>query len=97
MIIENEAVAFILAIVVLIFFIIERSQLLEFPRWKLFVAVFCVCTAGWLFTILEGLWKGFALELTLATLFNTFEHLCYAASSLLFTLWCWKVFGSKEA
>ncbi|MBN1124725.1 MAG: hypothetical protein JXA82_06945 [Sedimentisphaerales bacterium] len=96
MIVENEIVAFVLAIAVLIFFISERVQLHKFPACKTFVATFCVCTAGWFFTVLEGMWVGVTLEWELNSLFNTIEHICYAASSLLFTLWCWKAFKDRE-
>lgn len=97
MIQENEIVAFALAIGVLVFFITARLRLREFPAWKIFVASFCVCTMGWLFTVLEGLWSGLAIGPLLESLFNAVEHVCYAVTSLLFALWCWKALhGPKE-
>ena len=96
MILENEVIAFVLAIGVLFFFFSTRARLRELPAWTLFLATFCVCTAGWFFTIVEGVWAGFPRERELQILFNAAEHLCYAASSLLFTLWCWKAFDGRK-
>ena len=92
MIQENELVTLIVGFGVLLFFVTAQSRLREFPAWRTFTAAFCVYVCGWILTVLEGLWAGFAAELLLASLFNAAEHICYTVSSLLLTVWCWRAF-----
>jgi len=85
---ENEIVMLLLGGGVLIFILRNRFRLKRLPASKLLISGFYVLFAGWVLTILEDFfWEG---------IFNCFEHMCYAGSSLLVVFWCWKVFGSKE-
>lgn len=92
----NEIVTLILGIGVLLFVMTGYLRFREFPEWKTFAAAFCVYCVGWLLTILEGLWVGFVAELLLASTFNVVEHVFYTTGSILFAIWCWKVFGVRK-
>jgi len=88
MIQENEIIVLFLALGVLIFILGSRQKFQRIPVSKIFVAGFYVLLAGWILTVLEGLfWQ---------ELLNILEHICYAASSVLMAVWCWKVFGSGK-
>ena len=84
MIQENEVVMLILGIGVMIFFTAGRVRIKELPSWRMFLLAFVVLLAGWVLTVLEGF---FWLE----TL-NLIEHICYAVSTILIAVWCWRVF-----
>lgn len=89
MIQENEILMLLLGICVFIFIQKNWKRLQNIPESKTLIAGFWVVLVGWLMTVLEG----FFLE----ELLNYIEHICYAGSSLLMVLWCWKVFrGGKE-
>ncbi len=89
MIQENEIVMFVLALGVLIFLLINYSNLRCIPSFKSITAGFCVFTLGWAMTILEGFfWT--------ATL-NILEHLCYAIGAILMVFWLWQVFGKTRS
>jgi hypothetical protein len=88
MIQENEIIMLLLGIGVLIFILGNRLQLQRLPVSKILIAGFHMLLAGWILTILEGfLWKD---------LLNFIEHTCYATSSILIAVWCWKVFESDK-
>jgi len=96
---ENELVAFILGASVLIFLVVprlSRLRLQEFPSWRLFLGAFCAYVAGWAFTVLEGPWGSSATARLVYTLFNSMEHVCYAAGSVLFALWVWRTCHRPE-
>jgi len=88
MIQQNEIVMLLLGIGVLVFIIGNRQQLKRLPFSSILITGFCILLAGWILTVLEG----FFFKATL----NLFEHLCYAASSILVATWSWKVFGAKK-
>lgn len=85
---ENEIVMFLLGIGVFIFTLINQLKLKRLPEWKILISGFYFLIAGWTLTVLEGFfWKG--------TL-NYLEHICYAVSSVLVAIWCWRAFGDKK-
>ena len=88
MIQENEIIMLLLGIGVLIFILGNRLKLKRLPSSSIFITGFCVLLLGWIMTVLESyFWK---------ELLNFFEHICYAASSVLVATWSWKVFGRRE-
>jgi hypothetical protein len=85
---ENEIVMLILGGGVLVFTLINLSRLKRIPAWKILITGFYVLLAGFVLTVLESFfWKDFL---------NLLEHMCYAASSAIVAVWCWKVFESKK-
>ncbi len=89
MIHNNEIILLILGLGVLIFFGVHRKRMQNIPKPGCFFSAFAVLTAGWVLTVLEGLfWPD---------LLNLLEHLCYALSSILLTVWCWTVLSGREA
>lgn len=81
---ENEIVMLLIGVGVLIFILGSRSRLKRLPASNILIAGFYTLLAGWVLTVLEGLfWEG---------VLNHLEHLCNAVSSVLVAVWCWKVF-----
>ena len=75
MIQENEIIMLLLGIGVLIFILGNRLKLKRLPSSSILITGFCVLFVGWVMTVLESYpWKDFL---------NLFEHICYAASSML--------------
>ena len=71
-----------------IFILVNKQKVKRIPLAKLLIAGFCVLLAGYVLTIFEGIfWKDFL---------NVLEHICYAASSILMAVWCWKIFVVKK-
>jgi hypothetical protein len=86
---ENEIVMLLLGGGVLIFTINKRVLFKRLPEWKILTTAFYVLFWGWMMTVIEDfLWY---------ELLNLLEHICYATSSVLMVVWCWKVFGLKKA
>ena len=85
---ENEIVMLLGGGGVLVFIFANHLKLKRVRAWKILTGGFCVLLAGWLFTVLEGFF--------LKAVFNFLEHMCYAASSVLIAVWCWKGFGSRK-
>ncbi len=85
---ENELIIFLLGAAVLIFLIVNRQSVINIPEHKILTTSFYVLSFAWAATIVEGFFLG--------DLLNLFEHLSYAASSVLLTVWCWKVFYKGE-
>ena len=89
MISENEVVTLLLGIGVLVFIGINRMEFRRLPESKTLIAAVGMFMASWMFTVLEGFsWEGFL---------NFLEHVSYAGGSILVAIWCWKLFGRKEA
>jgi hypothetical protein len=86
---ENEIVMLLLGVGVLILVLANRIRLKRVPASKILITGFYIFLAGWAMTVLEGFfWED---------LLNYLEHICYAGSSLLMVIWCWKVFrGSRK-
>lgn len=87
---ENEVIMLLLGVGVLIFVLGSRLQLRRLPASNILILGFYFLFGGWVLTVLEGFfWQG---------PLNYLEHMCYAISSVLVAVWCWRVFGSgKEA
>jgi len=82
MIFENELIMLLLGLGVLAFHLRNRSAFNRIIHAPLLSASLYLLVAAWCFTVLEGFfWHD---------LLNLLEHACYAASSLLLTLWVWK-------
>ena len=89
MIQNNELILLILGLGVLIFFSVLRNRMQDIPKPGCFYSAFAVLTAGWLLTVLEGLFW--------TDLLNLLEHVCYALSSILLAVWCWTVLNGRGA
>jgi hypothetical protein len=85
---ENEIVMLLLGIGVLIFTLNNLSQLKRIPKWRILIWTFHTVLGGWLLTVLESFFWN--------ELLNLLEHTCYAVSSVLMAVWCWKVFGAEK-
>ena len=85
---ENEVVMLLLGVGVLIFISGSRPRLERLASWRILAGGFYVLLVGWNLTVLEGFfWE---------SVLNYLEHMCYAISSFLVAVWCWKVFGSRK-
>ena len=88
MIQQNEIIVLLFGIGVLVFVLANHKRLNLIPASRILISGFGLILAGWILTVIEGLfWKDF---LKLAA------HFCYALSSLLVTAWCWKVVKSGK-
>ncbi len=88
MIQENEILTLILGLGVWLFIAVDRVSLKGLPSRKMFISAFAAWTVGWVLTLLEGfIWPN-AL--------NLLEHICYAISSILFAVWCWRVLATRR-
>lgn len=85
---ENEIVMLSLGVAVLIFILGNRERLKLLASSEILIMAFYVLLAGWVLTVLEGLFYEWLL--------NFFEHLCYAVSAVLVAAWCWKVFVTRK-
>lgn len=88
MIQENEIITLLLGIGVMIFILANKNRVKRIQAAKILIAGFYVLLAGWVLTILEGLfWREFI---------NVLEHICYTSSSILMAVWCWKIFKNTK-
>jgi hypothetical protein len=84
----NELIMLLLAIGCAAFIVVNRKKVHRIPEAGTLLSAFGILLAGYGLTILEGLlWK---------EALNMVEHVCYAASSVLMTVWCWKIFAGKR-
>ncbi len=88
MIQQNEIIMLLLGIGCMIFILVNKQKVKRIPVAKTLIAGFYVLLAGYVLTILEGLF--------LKDLLNVLEHICYASSSILMADWCWKIFAYKK-
>jgi hypothetical protein len=79
MIQENEVLMLILGIGVLIYIILNISQIRRIKSHNILLAAYFLLLSAWLSTVLEG----FIAE----KYFNFMEHICYAASIVLTIIW----------
>ena len=84
MIQQNEILTMLVTLGVVLYIIINRRALTRIPGFKILFVSFLVLFVGLVLTIAEGFFLGH--------LMNVLEHLCYAVSSLLAAVWCWRVF-----
>ena len=90
MIHENEIIMVILGGGVFIFTLVYQTRIRRIPAWLTLISGFYILFAAWILTVLEG----FFWESRL----NYLEHLCYALSSVLMSIWCLRViFGNKRS
>ncbi|MCD4719288.1 MAG: hypothetical protein K8S13_05430 [Desulfobacula sp.] len=83
MIQQNEIIMFLLGMGCMVFILLNKREVKRIPVAKILIAGFYVLLAGYVFTILEGLfWKDFL---------NILEHICYTVSSIIMAVWCWKI------
>ena len=88
MILENEVIVLLLGVALLVFLLVGRLRIREFPAYRVFLAGLFVLVLGWVLTVLEGEPPN--------NILNTAEHVCYAASSLLLAAWCWAASGDRR-
>ena len=84
---ENEVITFFLGLSVLGFIISNRASFNALPEARIICMGFYVLFMGWVLTIAE--------EFFAKNLFNYLEHMCYATSSILIAVWCWKMVNKK--
>lgn len=84
MIQEYEISAMLIGIGVVLYTLLNHGRISRIPFSKTLQYSFFFLCAGYIFTVAEGLFLGQVL--------NLIEHLCYAASSFLVALWCFRVF-----
>ena len=88
MIQQGEIIVLLVGLIAFIFILSNRERLKELPAVKLLISGFILLLCGWIFTIVEGLvWND---------ILNMIEHICYAGSSVMIALWCWKMFGKNN-
>ena len=88
MINENEIIMVVLGAGVFIFTLVYQTRIRRIPAWLTLISGFYILLMAWILTVLEG----FFWENPL----NYLEHLCYALSSTLMCIWCFRViFGNK--
>ncbi len=89
MIHENEIIMLILGGGVFIFTLVYQSRIKRITAWQTLISGFYILLVAWILTVLEG----FFWESPL----NYLEHLCYALSSILLSVWCLRVvFGNNK-
>jgi hypothetical protein len=88
MIRPDELIVFLIGVVVLFFFLVNRSRLMSEPYTDVLLAAFSFLLGGWCLVIVEGFFR--------KDILNLLEHLCYSLSSLMLAYWCFKVFGPGE-
>ncbi len=85
---ENEIVMLFLCTGVLFFIYLNRKNHAKFKGGRLLFAGFILFFIACISTVAEGfLLEGF---------FNYLEHFCYAASGIILTTWCYRVFQEKS-
>ena len=88
MIQQNEIIMLLLGMGCMIFILVNKQKVKGIPAAKTLIAGFNLLLAGYVLTILEGLfWQDFL---------NVLEHICYTASSILVAVWCWKIFAYRK-
>jgi len=87
MIYENELIMLGLGLGLAILIGVNYTQMKGLPFSKILITGFFTLLVGCVVTNLEGFfWED---------LLNLIEHICYALSSVLMAIWCWKVFGKE--
>ncbi len=85
---EDEVIMLLFGLGVLILILGNRTKLKRIPSSKVLIASFYMFFIALTMTVFEGFFG--------ENIFNYFEHICYAGSSLLVVIWCLKVSGSKK-
>ena len=89
MIHEKEIIMLLLGGGVFIFTLFYQTSIKRIRAWLTLISGFYILLLAWILTVLEGFfWE---------TPLNYLEHLCYALSSTLISIWCVRViFGNKR-
>lgn len=85
---QSGVLLLLLGASVLLLIAAHRSRLKRLQAWQVLLAAYFVLLAGWVLEALEGVFGGAALAL--------FEHTCYATSSVLLAVWCWRIFATPR-
>jgi predicted ferric reductase len=84
---QREIIRLILGIGALVFVLLHRPELKKLPAWGTLLTAFSLVLLSWTVAALEdALWPK-ALKLI--------EHSCYALSSLILAMWCWRLFATR--
>jgi len=87
--IENyELIMLILGIGVLVLRLIYNNEIKRIFGWKNLIFSFYFLLAAWVFTVAEGFFWTFFLNLA--------EHLCYMASAVIMAVWCFRILFSNK-
>jgi len=87
--IENyELIMLILGIGVLVLRLIYKNEIKRIFGWNNLIFSFYFLLAAWVFTVAEGFFWIFFLNLA--------EHLCYMASALFMAVWCFRILFSNK-
>ncbi|MBN2275924.1 MAG: hypothetical protein JXK95_16465 [Bacteroidales bacterium] len=85
---ENEVIMLILGIGVLTFTFIHKAKIKRIYAWRNLMAGFYLLLFAWIFTIAEGFYWGYFL--------NIFEHACYGVSAVIIAIWCLRLLFSHK-
>jgi len=85
---ENEVLMLILGTGVLIFIILNITQIRRIGYYSLLLVSFCFLLFAWFATVIEG----FLAE----KYFNFSEHISYLISSIIFVIWSFKAFRKSR-
>lgn len=85
---DNELFDVVVGFAVLVFICVQFRHFQRLPKRMILLSAYGVLFAGWVVTVLEGMFWPSVLNIT--------EHICYALGGLLFSLWCWAAFQSKS-
>jgi hypothetical protein len=78
-----EIITLALGAISLFFVGINRLQIKKVPFFALFILSYLIMISSWLITVLEDFfWSDFL---------NALEHAGYLLSSIILSIWCWKV------
>lgn len=89
MVLESEIITLVLGVGVSVFIWFNRLELKKLAASKILIAAFGMFLAGWTLAIVENF--------LVPDFLNHLEHASHAIGSILVVLWCWKLFGMKEA
>lgn len=85
---ESKIIIWLIGVGFLLFLMLNRNQLENLPKNKLFLSGYYVVFLGWNFDILE--------TIAFKEWFNLIQHLCFCLSSIILATWCWLVFVKEE-
>jgi hypothetical protein len=88
MIQSSELIMLILGIGVFVLRLIYKDEIKRIYGWKNLITAFYFLLFAWVFTVAEGFFWAFALNLA--------EHLCYAVSAVFMAVWCFRVLLSNK-
>lgn len=87
---ENEFIAMLIAIGILIFLAVNRKNRIIQSSDRWLIIAFLLLTLSLIFTVIEG-----SENSSMHKVFNLLEHLCGLAHYCALTFWLWCVFVPK--